>query len=315
MKVKKEKNVNHIPDLSVELTELQQSLLDEFKILFLSDNTSSKKVIDLACYSFKKLFIKNYKYAERDLISLINIKKNNPNFRMIFGDDSYFDRSLNLIKIENISDSNTFNHELAHAIHYYTLNCETPEQFINLNIKINESKLSEFIRYVSKECNKYYENRKNHSYYDDDFKELKNSSNKYDLPNVILKYINDNVIDEKKFTNYYNIVSAREETIKDMENFVPILGFIDSLKKGEIYESGIEADFSTIKIGHEKEYFNNYKFIFCEVFACYIELIKSDNYNEEIKNHLKEIVGNEIIDFLDDFNDKLEYKSEIKKEK
>lgn len=296
-------------DLSIGLTESQQTLLNEFKMLFLEDNMSSSEIINLAYSSFEQLFLKNYKYAERDLITLINIKKDNPNFKMIRSDDTYFSPDYNLIAIENIYNIDHFNHELAHAIHYYCANYEIPEQFLNLDIKINQSKLDEFVNFFSKEEDKFHNNYIDYNYYEKDFKESKNESKEleYTFSNTIVRYIKSNIIDEEKFKKYYNKISLREKFYQNANSWIQIFGFIDSLKKGEIFEKGIETVYHTTYIGHSKEYFKDEKKIFLEIYALYIEIIKSNYFNEQNYNFLKEIVGEEVLDMLDRFNQKMGY--------
>ena len=310
----------YIPYLKGKINNKQQMLLEELRKTFKEDGRSDDEIIELACNSFKFLFTENYEYAQRDLKSLINIKKNNPEFIMIKGNRSKFD-DMGLLIMDEIYDIDTFNHELTHAIHWYTSEWETPETFKNKTFEIDEKKYNIFIKQYASERMEITEKlkRSNIDYYSENEKAQKEANNyKKRIENIlddaeknnsyskeIIDYLKNNIIIEEEYKEYYNRISTIEMTFLYHEEYKSaIIDIIDALKKGKIYDDGIKAGDIIIKIGHGSEYYGKEKKVFPEIIAEYTEIIKSP-YKEEGLKILEGIVGKELIEILEHFNKEL----------
>jgi hypothetical protein len=298
----------------------QQELIDELKRVFQEDGRSDQEIIELACNSFKSLFLNNYEYAERDLKSLINIKINNPEFIIIKDNCSHFD-DIGLMGIDKIYDIDTFNHELTHVIHWYSSQYRIPESFHRQIIEINEEKLNEFFTtFVSQRIKIENKIKENYDFYNknqnakEDTQELKKrmeriideaeKNNSYSKE--IIDYLKNNNTIQEEYKLYYNEVALRELTPLYQDNYLySIIDIIDGLKRGEVYDKGIKKDDYMIKIGHGSKYYkNNEKHIFLEMIAQYNEIIKS-RHKEKALKMLADIVGSELIDLLEEFNKEL----------
>lgn len=296
----------------------KQKLIDELKRVFMEDGRSDEIVIDLACDSFKSLFINNYEYAERDLKNLINIKNNNPEFIMIKDDYSHFD-SMGLIGIKKIYNVDTFNHELTHAMHWYITKNRIPDTFKNMIIEINEKNFQTFVNEFAAQKIITIEILDDIDFYTMN-KEAKKDSKEYRkrIENIlenaeknksyskeIIDYLKDNITVEEEYKKYYNKEARLELSVLYQKDYIySIIDIIDALKRGKIYENGIKINEITVRIGHGEEYYNTETKAFEEIFAEYIEIKKSE-YSEEAIEILESIVGRELIDVLEEFNKEL----------
>lgn len=309
------------PYLKENLRYEQQELLNELRNIFIEDGKSDTEVITLACDTFKYLFLNNYKYTERDLNSLINIKKNNPEFIMIKGYKSYFEH-MGIITIREIYNINTFVHELAHAIHWYSTSNKIPELFKQTQFEINEEKFNEFIEQFVSQRIEIFERLKQNNYdfynentsakeeekkYKQRIKEILENAEENELctPEII-NYLKENIATEEEYKKYYNKVAIEELAIQYQKDYLfAIIDIINALKKGKIYDEGIKINNSLInKIGHGSDYFETEQNIFSEIIAEYNEIIKSP-YKEEALKILEEIVGKDLVNLLEQFNEEL----------
>lgn len=298
----------------------QQKLLDQIKTIFSEDGRSDKEIIELACNSFKYSFLNNYKYTERDINSLINIKINNPEFILIKERISVFDH-MGIIAISEIYNLDTFNHELGHAIHWYATEDRIPENFQREQIQINEENYNNFINNYIEERMMIRENlkQKNIDYYSENETAQKDSKDyrkkiekileeaeKTDTySKEIIDYLKNNITVEEEYKNYYNQVITKEIAYLYQEDYKPsIIDIVDAIKKGKIYDDGIEIGYIKTHIGHGSEYFINEKKMFAEIVAEYQEIIKTPHREEALKV-LESIVGKDLIDLLEQFNEEL----------
>ena len=311
----------YAPFLKESISIEQQNLINQMKTFFSEDGKSDTEVITLACDAFKYSFLNNYKYTERDLNSLINIKKNNPEFIMIKEQRSHFD-NMGILGISEIYNIDTFNHELAHAIHWYATENKISELFKNQQFEINEETYNKFIKNYVSEINIIIETIKqnNIDYYSEN-NEAQKSAKDYrkrieeildeaeknnSYSKEIIDYLKENISIDEEYKMYYNKVSINEFSHLYIEDYKEtIIDIIDALKKGKIYDEGIKINSSIIKqIGHGSDYYNIGKKDFEEIIANYNEIIKSP-YKEEALKILEGIVGKELIEILEQFNEEL----------
>lgn len=303
-----------------KISDEQQKLLDQIKTIFSEDGRSDKEIIELACNAFKYSFLNNYKYTERDINSLINIKINNPELILIKEKTSVFD-NMGIIAIREIYNLDTFNHELGHAIHWYATEDRIPENFQREQIQINEENYNKFINNYIEERMMIRENlrKKNIDYYSEN-ETAQNDSKDYrkkiekileeaektdTYSKEIIDYLKNNITVEEEYKNYYNQVITKEIAYLYQEDYKPsIIDIVDAIKKGKIYDNGIKIGYTKAQIGHGSEYFASEKKVFAEIVAEYQEIIKTPHRDEALKV-LESIVGKDLIDLLEQFNKEL----------
>ncbi len=122
-----QKYMNHLK--AMPITEEEQSLLDEFKNLMLSDNLSDRDFVEYVVNEYRYLISVKNEYGIRDLKSLIEIKKNIPTFSIRKSDKGalYEDR----IKTLFLEDScaNVINHETGHILFQILTDKQVPKEF------------------------------------------------------------------------------------------------------------------------------------------------------------------------------------------
>ena len=316
-KIIKEK---YIPYLEKNIDDEKQNLINQMRIIFLEDGRSDNEIIELACNAFKYSFVNNYKYTERDLNTLINIKINNPEFILLKGTRSVFD-NMGIIMIDKIYDVDTFNHELGHAIHWYATEDKIPDKFQREKIETDEEKFKEFIQsYLKTEKNtieKLQQEKKD--YYCENVEAQKDAkeyrkrmerileeaeeNNLYEKE--IIDYLKNNITVEEEYKEYYNRVTRQEFAYLYQEDYkTSIIDIIDALKKGKIFDYGMSYDGLNRRIGHGSDYFKRNEKVFTEIVAEYHEIIKSPHREIGLKT-LESIVGKEMIELLEEFNEEL----------
>ena len=308
--------------LNGELSKEENDLINELRNIFMLDGNSDIEVIDLACNSFRYLFLIKNEFAMRDLQSLINIKLKNNQFKLIKGNSTYFS-ILGFISIKNCNSIGSFNHELTHALHFYIKNYEIPLQFSSLKIKINQENYDKFISiYRSKiEVKKRKILDSNHDFYMENkgendlkpyvtyFNEIINSSEKDNTcSKEVIDYVKTHFIIEEEYHKYYNNFYAHSLALHSMDKFYSsIIDIVDALCSGDVYESGITLDNYKYYIGHGSNYYKDVSNRFLEIFAQYVTIIKSQ-YRDLALIYLEGIVGRDLIEILDEFYNNLEYK-------
>ena len=112
------------------LPEEGERLLNELKLLFLTDGKSDKDLITGLTAGYRNALMNNYDVNIIEIKKLIEIKKENKDiFYYIKNDDgSYFSPSNGSIFCEN-ANTNTLLHETGHALHFYIADMKTPDDY------------------------------------------------------------------------------------------------------------------------------------------------------------------------------------------
>lgn len=320
--------------LNGELSKEELDLIKRFRTIFISDSESDIQIIDLACNSFRYLFSIKFEFAKRDLQSLINIKLENPSFKLKKGDRTYFngefkidDLSYKMIQygiicIKNDNSIEAFNHEFTHALHFFISQSEVPEQFSRGKFEINRDNYNKLVSiYKSKVksrkqkilesgCDYYSENQVEDLVpYETFFNELiKRAENDDTYSKDVIEYVKNHFIIEDVYRRYYNQYYAHLLASKSVEDyFLSIIDIVDALCEGEIFDEGIELDDYIKKIGHGNRYFKPIENRFQEILADYVTIIKS-HHKDEALMYLESIVGRELIEILDNYYKDLTYR-------
>lgn len=112
------------------LPEEGERLLNELKLLFLTDGKSDKDLITGLTAGYRNALMNNYDINIIEIKKLIEIKKENKDiFYYIKNDDgSHFSPSNGSIFCEN-ANTNTLLHETGHALHFYIADMKTPDEY------------------------------------------------------------------------------------------------------------------------------------------------------------------------------------------
>ena len=289
-----------------------------------------KNVLNVYINEFKRKAKVDKERTYIDILKLIEYKKNNKNFKLTI--DEYLDDEVSSgeydsekarIVINNYSHD-IFSHELSHLF-YDEL--ENPKDTLNVIYKTIQDKIvtkktiDKIISYL-KEFHQRYKYMKNifrELYYTEirknfgDFNEYCNR-----IYDDILKYEPDTITidnhDTTIYVDYDNLEDAVIELINDeCDAYVKILlknyyseelmleNLLDALLKGKIHANTYDIDCLS---GHDKKSFRKDKNLsFNEVLADF-DAIKNSTKANVLINKLREIVGNELVDYLEDYIDK-----------
>ena len=112
------------------LPEEGERLLNELKLLFLTDGKSDKDLITGLIAGYRNALMNNYDVNIIEIKKLIEIKKENKDifYYIKNADGSYFSPSNGSIFCEN-ANTNTLLHETGHALHFYIADMKTPDEY------------------------------------------------------------------------------------------------------------------------------------------------------------------------------------------
>lgn len=309
-----------------------KDLLNELKELFYNDGKSDKKLVYLLISSYEYLTSINnssYEMFVLELKQLIAIKKQNMD-KFIYNridNSAYFNKDEGVCLANDIIS--TINHETSHALHYYLSNDYIPDNYTDIITRARNN--SDLIRKVKEYSSRYVElneqikstisKSKISDYYENLYKDekllelatflssskeeqknkFKSDYNEQVLDTILAKtYSVDEFIKQRKEIEVYEIVDATLRN--DYAAFIAISDIIDAIFLGK-YRNGALFD-STGSIidhayGHGIKYYSiEYKGM-CEMIANYGTIIKSKNSSEMLL-YLRNIVGNEVVDMIED---------------
>lgn len=304
--------------------------IEEFKTIMNTGEKSDPELIELGCLAFIEQFVNNNSHAMNDLYSLINIKKQNPEFCIKKDKQSRFNSKEKAIYLSSIYNIDTFNHESTHAIHYYANDFAKPNEF-EFPYDFSANQL-EKIYYIAKEINTkvsdlsqtfHKENYQEElisppeEYYLDYLNQIKldltEAVNDQSYPKEIIDFIIKKGISSKsefilqyELNEILEIVMAR--TNMELNLYTALEDIFDALSLGIFSTSGITINDNKKEqfvSGHGEEYYNEHSFnsekaAFSEIIAQYVTIIKSPNAKELI-NTLADIMGQEFVDMLQNF--------------
>lgn len=304
-------------------------LLDEFANLFYNDGISDHKIIDTMVSIYRYLTSREDDFSVKELKQLIEIKKSNPKkfvyIKNMF--KSYFKSNSGIYLDYFIVGS--INHETSHALHHYLAYDCIPSNYFEVIERVKrrpliKDKIKEYsIRYniikrmklndiPKEEISYYYDNLYKGEKILDLSKFLFES--KEDMK---LNYMDDyheqvlNTILSKTYSidEYLKMRKAIEEqemliVMMRIDNcaFCSIGDIIDAIYDGK-YKNGVLFDDNASYInntsGHGISYYSHSYKGFMEMIANYGTIIKSKDCDEVLK-YLRWIVGDELVDLLDD---------------
>lgn len=123
------KNINNHLGIG-PLPEEGERLLNELKLLFLTDGKSDKELITGLTAGYRNALMNNYDINIIEIKKLIEIKKENKDifYYIKNSDGSHFSPSNGSIFCEN-ANTNTLLHETGHVLHFYIADMKTPDEY------------------------------------------------------------------------------------------------------------------------------------------------------------------------------------------
>lgn len=317
--------------ISSDISDESFELLKEFKMV-MSDGKSDNSLIFQLINGYKYLLSSNNPYGKRDLESLIQIKKDHPEFALLKSDDgSYFLPGRKQVYLERPSIA-TLHHELGHAMYHIYNDFGIPNEFNDIVDRLSSNKdvLENSVRYAEIFSDEFKKSKtKAFKIFETRYNELFNffkrmqigimlEKNKKELreellgkgyPKDIVDYILTKEYTIKEFKKHYVNVNSEEliQSMFESEFALPaaICDILDAIFEGKICDKKLEG-FESKDIracGHGISYFrNNYESRFDEMIADYAEILKSKDSQRGVYL-LTQIVGPELVNLLQDFYD------------
>lgn len=308
------------------ITKEQEQLLKELYDV-MNDGLTSPVLLETLIASYRYLLSTNNPHAN-EIHHLIDIKRNQPDFRLELTDDSSYDIDEQYISLET-PNVDTLNHEIGHALYCIIDGRQIPQGFEEL---INKKRHNlKFRVMVSLYTRKYHMLRKKVIRYVDRvvMREYDRSITKEQIKEIE-QYLNnlkekqmqayidrgyDKELLERLFKKNYTVkeylsqlrkIKRTEmvDSILRIEHgpFISIGDYFDGILGGKLRDGKIMdmLGFSYLKggYGHGEEYYaKGILWVFDEMMANYSEIMKSKKPEEGIKE-LRKYLGDDLIDMV-----------------
>ena len=324
------KNINNHLGIG-PLPEEGERLLNELKLLFLTDGKSDKDLITALTIGYRNALMNNYDINIIEVKKLIEIKKENKHiFYYIKNDEcSFFSQSNGSIFCEK-ANTNTLLHETGHALHFYIAKMKTPDEYQRI---VEEARKNPEVLAKTEEYATNYRKLVDHitllveQRYDSFFKDY------YDSKKIeeIKKNLSKSKEEKKKEYKFLRIPEEQLDIIlSDMftpavyiehqkrifiyENIDAILGnqfaslssicdILDAIYEGKLRSGALknsEGENITIIDGHGLHYYYATLHGFDEMIANFATISKAGDAEEKLKM-LKSIVGDGVYDMIRNF--------------
>ena len=324
------KNINNHLGIG-PLPEEGERLLNELKLLFLTDGKSDKDLITALTIGYRNALMNNYDINIIEVKKLIEIKKENKHiFYYIKNDEcSFFSQSNGSIFCEK-ANTNTLLHETGHALHFYIAKMKTPDEYQRI---VEEARENPEVLAKTEEYATNYRKLVDHitllveQRYDSFFKDY------YDSKKIeeIKKNLSKSKEEKKKEYKFLRIPEEQLDIIlSDMftpavyiehqkrifiyENIDAILGnqfaslssigdILDAIYEGKLRSGALknsEGENITIIDGHGLHYYYATLHGFDEMIANFAAISKANDAEEKLKM-LKSIVGDRVYDMIRNF--------------
>ena len=300
--------------------KIDSKLINEFKELF---KDTDIKLLNFLVNEFKRCLIKNRIRTINDLKKIIKFKRENPNFKFKRIDGISGKFKLDDLLIEtNTKDDLMFNHEFSHLLYHIVENNSELETYEKIRKKIdtenNFLKIKAILEFIHIKYFKLKEELEQS--YDDKiikyYGSLDNYINKLyidmkdNTPEILLLKNIENNTSFSPFITDDNLPDIVETVIEiEKKEFVllelhkifsPYLmleNMLDAILNGKLFD---DLEFNCLS-GHGSIYFQKEKSnSFDECLANY-DAIKKSNEGLVIIKILKELIGDELITFLDNY--------------
>lgn len=319
------------------LDEDEKKLLDEFDELF-NESENDRFIISRIKSFYIYQFAKKIPNTFRDLRFLLDIKISNPSFTIIKKPNFSTDGDLliyrnNIFKIELTPFAAYLDgmiaHEITHLFHYYSSEMYTPKEFEEIRIRNTNNldavtnkiiiylgpfygQISEKVKRLEEEIKKDRKflkmvNIETECFFEEYRKKIiRNYYEKFD--GDLLIYVSEHLISKEQYLEYVKKWRAKFLAhIKVMKEgsfeIYSITDLINAFYNGKVEKciSKIQRDYGIMVANHHEEYFSSNSLnSFSEIIADYAAIKKSEKY-EYYNQILINIMGIEVVDFLEKF--------------
>ena len=313
------------------LPEEGERLLNELKLLFLTDGKSDKDLITGLIAGYRNALMNNYDINIIEIKKLIEIKKENKDtFYYIKNDEgSYFSPSNGSIFCEN-ANTNTLLHETGHALHFYIADMKTPDDYQEIVERARENpevlaKTKEYAANYRKLINNItllveqrYDSFFKSYYSPEKVEEIKKNLTKskeekkkeykeLHIPDEQLDMILSDMYTQEEYIDHQKRIFIEDNVDAILRNefgsLLTIGDILDAIYEGKLHSNTLKDNQGEAICrtgGHGLNYYYATLHGFDEMIANFAAISKANDAKEKLKM-LKSIVGDEVYDMIRNF--------------
>ena len=313
------------------LPEEGERLLNELKLLFLTDGKSDKGLITALTAGYRNALMNNYDINIIEIKKLIEIKKENKDiFYYIKNDDgSHFSPSNGSIFCEN-ANTNTLLHETGHALHFYTADMKTPDDYQEIVERARENpevlaKTKEYAANYRKLINNItllveqrYDSFFKSYYSPEKVEEIKKNLTKskeekkkeykeLHIPDEQLDMILSDMYTQEEYIDHQKRIFIEDNVDAILRNefgsLLTIGDILDAIYEGKLHSNTLKDNQGEAICrtgGHGLNYYYATLHGFDEMIANFAAISKANDAKEKLKM-LKSIVGDGVYDMIRNF--------------
>lgn len=324
------KNINNHLGIG-PLPEEGERLLNELKLLFLTDGKSDKDLITALTAGYRNALMNNYDVNIIEIKKLIEIKKENKDifYYIKNADGSYFSPSNGSIFCEN-ANTNTLLHETGHALHFYSADMKTPDEYQEVVERARENpevlaKTKEYATNYRKLVNNItllveqrYDSFFKSYYSPEKVEEIKKNLTKskeekkkeykeLHIPDEQLDMILSDMYTQEEYIDHQKRIFIEDNVDAILRNefgsLLPIGDILDAIYEGKLHSNTLkdsQGEAICRTGGHGLNYYYATDHGFDEMIANFAAISKAGDAEEKLKM-LKSIAGDEVYDMIRNF--------------